>query len=96
MLFAQGKRERYPFGTLVWLEAQSTRFGIFVSRRHGNAVKRNRLKRVFRELFRLNYAGGGRQIWLGVIPAQASLETPFTELLAIFNTALKNLTACES
>jgi ribonuclease P protein component len=28
------------------------RFGVMVSRKHGNAVERNRVKRVFREVFR--------------------------------------------
>jgi len=31
-----------------------TRLGITVSKRNGNAVKRNRIKRIIREYFRLN------------------------------------------
>ena len=34
----------------------TTRLGITVGKRAGNAVKRNRVKRLIREFFRLNYS----------------------------------------
>lgn len=44
--------------TLWGLENQTgaTRLGLTVSRRHGDAVQRNRLKRILREAFRLSRA----------------------------------------
>ncbi|MDR2694546.1 MAG: ribonuclease P protein component [Chitinispirillales bacterium] len=55
-LFKEGRRWEcscfvliYGRNALGW-----DRFGVMVSRRLGNAVMRNRVKRVFREMFRLN------------------------------------------
>jgi ribonuclease P protein component len=49
---------RMNCGSFVLVIAQQdlgpTRFGVIASRRVGNAVKRNRAKRIFREIFRLN------------------------------------------
>lgn len=42
---------------LIWAlpnELDYTRFGLVVGRQHGNAVRRNRIKRVIREAFRLS------------------------------------------
>lgn len=38
-------------------ELGSSRFGMITSRKVGNAVKRNRARRIFREIFRLNQNG---------------------------------------
>ncbi len=55
-IFKRGKRIRFPEVTLVVAQNHLpfSRMGIGVGRRFGNAVKRNRAKRLCRELFRLN------------------------------------------
>ena len=51
-----GKRYRTEHFTALYKEngLDHTRLGVTVSKRAGNAVKRNRVKRLIREFFRLN------------------------------------------
>lgn len=49
-----------------------TRFGLSVSRKHGNAVKRNRIKRLLREAFRLSQHELPAGLDLILIPRQHS------------------------
>ena len=54
-LFEQGKRAG-DHRLQVWAapnDLECSRFGLVVGRKHGNAVRRNRIKRVLREAFRL-------------------------------------------
>ncbi len=51
-LFSKGKRAFTPSFTLIYTPFKENRLGISVGKRHGKAVKRNRIKRLIRESFR--------------------------------------------
>lgn len=50
----QGRRVKNAFFIAVFAPSQKTRLGITVTKKVGNAVVRNRIKRYVREFFRLN------------------------------------------
>ena len=53
-IFREGEKVRLPYLTLRWFpnDLPYSRVGTSVGRRFGNAVKRNRAKRILKELYR--------------------------------------------
>lgn len=53
-LFKRGKRVFSPTLTLIYFPSATMNMGIALSKKHGKAVKRNRIKRLLREVFAKN------------------------------------------
>jgi ribonuclease P protein component len=53
-LFSSGRRIHFPDFTLIYLPATKPKAGFIASKEIGSAVKRNRIKRIMREAFRMN------------------------------------------
>lgn len=82
-VFDRGARVSSRFFTLLLAPgtASQARLGIVASRKLGDAVTRNRAKRLIREVFRLNQPlPGGAGIDLVVIPRRELLDAPFTDI----------------
>ena len=74
---------RTPFYTLLhakFLELETTKVGIVVGRRVGNAVKRNRLKRKFREIVRASHSEMSQSHHCIVYPKVSLLQACFQEV----------------
>ncbi len=70
-------------------DAAQPRVGIVVGRRLGTAVARNRAKRLFRELARLNRPRLASHRAFLVFPKRHALEVSFTELRERWDAALR-------
>ncbi len=53
-IFTKGKRGFSAHLTLLYIPSDKFSMGICVSKKHGKSVVRNKIKRVLREIFRLN------------------------------------------
>ncbi len=81
-VFKRGERINFPEFNLVFARnnLDISRMGVGVGKRFGNAVKRNRAKRLCRELFRLNKYKIPKGIDLIFLPKKAILESSWQEL----------------
>lgn len=53
-IFENGTYKRLKIVTLVYMKTELQKAGFFVTKRHGNAVRRNKVKRWLREIYRTN------------------------------------------
>ena len=84
-----GVRRRGRYLTLFVLPNRRdvSRLGVIATRRMGGAVRRNRYKRLARELFRLNKGPGGFDVV--VLPHRGFGAAPFLALQADYRSTLR-------
>ena len=70
-LFQKGKRAFSPSFTVIYRASEEMTMGISVGKRHGKSVKRNKIKRLIREAFRLTQDEMQGKYALVVIPKVA-------------------------
>ena len=70
-----------------------SRLGIVVGRRHGNAVRRNRMKRLLREAFRLNRGMLSVPCDVVIVPRTAWRELFLGEIEPVLRKALDSANA---
>jgi ribonuclease P protein component len=87
--FDRGRRSSGRFMTLLVVpnSVGVARLGIVASRKIGGAVKRNRAKRIVRNLFRRNKITASVDVI--VIPRPGLVDAPIAELEADYRTALQ-------
>ncbi|MFA6981439.1 MAG: ribonuclease P protein component [Patescibacteria group bacterium] len=86
-----GKHSRVFYLKLGEL-SQPTRIGIVVTNRfNASAVKRNRIKRIYREILRKEYETLSPGYWIVVHPRDEILEVPYEEISTDLNTLLQKV-----
>ncbi|MFO7564373.1 MAG: ribonuclease P protein component [Enhygromyxa sp.] len=87
MVFAAPRLAPAPATTRA--EQLPTRLGITVTRKVGNAVTRNRIKRLLREVFRQNRQGLQAGLDLVWVAKQQAADADFAAVLADFEALLR-------
>lgn len=94
-VFDRGVRIHGRYLTLLMAAGPGAgcRLGIVASKKLGDAVARNRAKRLIREVFRLNAPRAARAVDLVVIPRRELFDAPYTGLEDDFQTACRRALA---
>lgn len=67
-MFRKGKRVYSPCLTLLYTSSDEMKMGIALSKKHGNAVKRNRIKRLVRAAFSDTCLSAGKNYSVIALP----------------------------
>ncbi len=93
-LFKKGKKAFSPYLTLIYFPSDKLSMGIAVSKKHGKAVTRNRVKRLVRAAFSECCGVLERNYSIIVLP-RISEEYSFVRMKDGFNICFKKVNACE-
>ena len=94
-LFKKGKRVFSPTLTLIYFPSATMSMGIAVSKKHGKAVKRNRIKRLIREVFAKNSSLLKSNYCIIILPKIAESYSYFSFEKSI-TSCFKKVNSCES
>ena len=68
------------FSLVVYNSKKGTRIGFSVTKKYGNAVERNRIKRKLREIVRLNFSEFDKGLDMVIIPKKNTEDLTYKQL----------------
>lgn len=86
-LFKKGNRVYSPYLTVIYMPSKQTVMGVAISKKHGKAVKRNRIKRLVRAAFNTcypNLCGSYSMVILPKVCPEYTFKNIETSLLSCF------------
>ena len=92
-LFKKGRRSPGDCFQLFWETSDLFLYGVFVGRRLGGAVERNRIKRVYREAIRLNKDQLSDAVAIAVVPRPGPEKQTFEQVNAEINRIFRRISA---
>lgn len=94
-LFKRGKRVFSPTLTIIYFPSVKNRMGIAVSKKHGKAVKRNRIKRLIREVFS-KHSPMLKKSWSFIVVPKVAENYSYSAFEKSIISCFKKVNSCES